>query len=102
MELQRCLHLTNPATYEHIQKGDPGYDKLQQVRWFVDEIWNACMRKWSLENFVTIDEMMVQYKGSYYPIWQYMPKKLEKWGIKFCGFSIKIHLLLLYIFWQKS
>ena len=38
MELQRCLHLTNPTTYEHIQKRDPGYDKLWQVRWFVDEI----------------------------------------------------------------
>jgi hypothetical protein len=38
MALRRCLHLTNPATYEHIQKGEPGYDKLRQVRWFVDVI----------------------------------------------------------------
>jgi hypothetical protein len=83
MKLRRCLHLTNPATYEHIQKGDPGYDKLRQVRWFVDEIQNACMREWSLGKFVTIDEMMVRYKGSYCPIRQYMPKKPEKWGIKF-------------------
>jgi hypothetical protein len=82
-QLRRCLHLTNPATYEHIQKGDLGYDKLRQVRWFVDEIRNACMKKWSLGKFLTIDEMMVRYKGSYYPIRQYMPKKLEKWGIKF-------------------
>jgi hypothetical protein len=28
MELQRCLHITNPATYEHIQKENPRYDKL--------------------------------------------------------------------------
>jgi hypothetical protein len=27
--------------------------------------------------------MMVKYKGTYCPIWQYMPKKPEKWGIKF-------------------
>jgi hypothetical protein len=27
--------------------------------------------------------MMVRYKGSYCPIRQYMPKKPEKWGIKF-------------------
>jgi hypothetical protein len=33
--------------------------------------------------FVTIDEMMVRYKGSYCPVRQYMPKKHEKWGIKF-------------------
>jgi hypothetical protein len=41
------------------------------------------MREWSLGKFLTIDEMMVHYKGSYSPIRQYMPKKPEKWGIKF-------------------
>jgi hypothetical protein len=81
--LRRCLHITNPATYDHIQKGDPQYDKLRQVRWFVDEIRNACKREWSLGKLLTIDEMMVRYKGSYCPIRQYMPKKPEKWGIKF-------------------
>jgi hypothetical protein len=49
----------------------------------VDEIRNACKREWSLGKFVTIDEMMVRYKGSYCPIQQYMPKKPEKWEIKF-------------------
>jgi hypothetical protein len=68
VKLCRCLHLTNPATYKHIQKGDLGYDKLRQVMWLVDEIHNACMRKWSLEKFLTIDEMMVRHKGSYCPI----------------------------------
>jgi hypothetical protein len=67
-ELRRCLHLTNPTMYEHIQKGDPGYDKLRQVRWLINEIRNACMREWSLGKFLTIDEMMVRYKGSYCPI----------------------------------
>jgi hypothetical protein len=56
---------------------------LRQVRWLVDEICSACKREWSLGKFLTIDEMMVQYKGSYCPIRQYMPKKPEKWGIKF-------------------
>jgi hypothetical protein len=41
------------------------------------------MREWSLGKFVTIDEMMVRYKGSYCPTGKYMPKKPEKWGIKF-------------------
>ena len=81
-QLQRCLYITNPATYEHIQKGGLGYDKLWQVRWFVDEVRNACMKEWSLGKFLTIDEMMVRYKGSYFLIRQYIPKKLEKWGIK--------------------
>jgi hypothetical protein len=69
MELCRCLHITNPTTYEHIQKEEPGYEKLYQVRWFVDFIRDACMREWSLGKFVTIDEMMVRYKGTYCPIW---------------------------------
>jgi hypothetical protein len=82
IELRRCLHITDPGTYEHIPKGDPRYDKLRQVRWFVEEIRKACMREWSLGKFLTIDKMMVRYKGSYCPIRQYMPKKPEKWGIK--------------------
>jgi hypothetical protein len=28
MRLRRCLHITNLATYEHIEKEDPHYDKL--------------------------------------------------------------------------
>ena len=65
------------------KKNELGYDKLRQVRWLVNEIQYACTREWSLEKFLTIDEMMVHYKGSYCPIRQYMPKKPKKWGIKF-------------------
>jgi hypothetical protein len=81
-EIRRCLHITNPATYEHIEKGQLGYDKVRQTRWLVEEIRKACMREWSLVKFLTIDEMMIRYKGSYCPTRQYMPKKPEKWGIK--------------------
>jgi hypothetical protein len=49
----------------------------------VDEIHHAYMREWSLDKFLTIDKIMVWYNGSYCPIHQYMPKKSEKWGIKF-------------------
>jgi hypothetical protein len=41
------------------------------------------MKEWQLGKFLTIDEMMVRYKGIYCPIRQYMLKKPEKWGIKF-------------------
>jgi hypothetical protein len=78
-EIRRCLHITNPAQYEHIQKGKPSYDKMHQTRWLVDEI---CKKEWSLGKYLTIDEMMIRYKGSYCPARQYMPKKPEKWGIK--------------------
>jgi hypothetical protein len=82
-ELVRCLHITDPATYEHIPNGDPEYDKIWQIRWLVEEIRSACMKEWSLGEFLTIDEMMVWYKWTYCPIRQYIPKKSEKWGIKF-------------------
>ena len=28
-ELRRCLHITNPAPYEHIERGTPEYDKMR-------------------------------------------------------------------------
>ena len=49
----------------------------------MDDICEACMREWLLGKFLTIDEMMVRYKGSYCPLRQNMPKKQEKWRIKF-------------------
>jgi hypothetical protein len=79
-EIRRCRHITNPAQYEHIQKGKPGYDKMRQTRWLVDEIRKACMKEWSLGKYLTIDEMMIHYKRSYCPARQYMPKKPEKLG----------------------
>ena len=30
-----------------------------------------------------VDEGMIMYKGRYCPIWQYMPKKPIKFGLKF-------------------
>jgi hypothetical protein len=62
-----CPTISNIMTMERF--------KIRQVRWFVDEIKSACMKEWSLGKFLTIDEMMVRYKGSYCPIRQYMPKK---------------------------
>ena len=81
-ELRRYLHITNPATYEHIDREHPKYDKMRQVQWLVSHIWDACMTSWVLGKFVIVDEMMVRYKGTYCPAQQYMPKKSQKWGIK--------------------
>jgi hypothetical protein len=41
-----------------------------------------CNSQWNVDQFITIDEMMVRYKGSYCPACQYMPKKPQKWGLK--------------------
>jgi hypothetical protein len=80
--LRRSLHITNPASYVNIERGSPAYDKLRQVWWLVEEIRANCKKIWELGKFLTIDEMMVRYKGTYSPIRQYMPKKPQKWGLK--------------------
>jgi hypothetical protein len=81
-DLRRCLHITNPAQYENVQRDDPAYDKIHQTRWLVDAIRERCKAAWNLGKKLTIDEMMVRYKGTYSPIRQYMPNKPLKWGLK--------------------
>jgi hypothetical protein len=74
-DLRRCLHITNPARYENVGRDDPAYDKIHQTRWLVDAIRERCKAAWNLGKNLTIDEMMVRYKGTYSPIRQYMPNK---------------------------
>jgi hypothetical protein len=80
-QITKCLHITNLASYV-ANREEPGYDKMGQVRWLVDKIREACMREWTLGKYITVDEMMIRYKGSYCPARQYMPKKPQKWVIK--------------------
>jgi hypothetical protein len=82
MVLRKCLHITDPASYVSVDRGDPGFDKIRQVRWLVDKIRNACKAVWSLGKYLAIDEMMIRYKRSYSPIRQYMPNRPQKWGLK--------------------
>jgi hypothetical protein len=80
-QITKCLYRINPNSYVATRE-EPGYDKMEQVRWLVNDIRRACMREWNSEKYVIIDEMMTQYKGSYCPACQYMPNKPEKWGVK--------------------
>jgi hypothetical protein len=82
MVLRKCLHITDPASYANVDRGDVRFDKIRQVRWLVDKIRDACKAVWSLGKYLAIDEMMIRYKGSYSPIRQYMPNKPQKWGLK--------------------
>ena len=81
MDLTRCLHITNGSTYVRDQNAQ-GYDKMGQMRWLVDEVREKFGSHYNLGKFLTIDELMIGYKGKYCPALQYMPKKLQKWGIK--------------------
>jgi hypothetical protein len=79
--LNKCLHLTNMEDGIS-DRNSPNYDKVGQCRLLIDVIRRAYKSAWQLGAYCTIDELMVCYKGSYCPIWQYLPMKPEKWGIK--------------------
>ena len=79
MVLTKCFHLANHDTY--VQDRDlPGYDKMGQVRGICDQVRETFRNCSNLGKFLTIDEMMIRYKGTYCPARQYMPKKPQKWG----------------------
>lgn len=58
----------------------PGYDKMGQLRWLLDHLRGAFKREWTLGKFITVDEMMIGYKGSYCPARQYLPQKHKNGG----------------------
>ena len=76
------MHLTNVGLHRNVEKDAPRYDKLHQTRWLLNAIWERYKDPWDLEKHMTIDEMMINYKGTYCPIKQYMPNKQGKWDIK--------------------
>jgi hypothetical protein len=41
-QITKCLYITHPNSYV-ATRGEPGYDKMGQVRWLVDDIRRACM-----------------------------------------------------------
>ena len=76
-----CLHIVDDRLLP-TNRGDANHDKLGKVRWLLQEVRRKCQENWNLGQMVTVDEMMVRYKGRYCPIRQYMPNKPCKWGIK--------------------
>jgi hypothetical protein len=81
LAISRCLHLQNPRTISQ-DRNALEFDKIRHVRWLLNSIRDACKEYWNVGEYVTIDEMMIRYKGVYCPARQYMPKKPEKWGLK--------------------
>ena len=96
MELKRFLQITNSNLYAHIGRRDPWYNKIHQTRWLLEKNRNRCKAVWNLGKNITIDEMMIWYKGNYSPICQYMPiyaKKISKMGLEgmvlwVCSFQV--------------
>lgn len=76
-ELTKCLHLINSTSYVD----DPalsGFDKICQLRSEVEIKKVNFITIWNVDEFFTVDKMMICYKGSYCLAHQYMPKKTQK------------------------
>jgi hypothetical protein len=77
--ITRCLHVTNAPP--HVKdRSSATYDKLHKLKWMLEEVRERFKAMWAPNQQLTIDEGMVMYKGIYYPICQYMPKKPVRFG----------------------
>jgi hypothetical protein len=79
--ITRCLHLADNTQVEN-NRDSPSYDKIAKVRWLVEEFVTLSQRWYNCERELTVDEIMVPYKGRFCNIKQYMKAKPVKFGIK--------------------
>lgn len=78
----RSLHLVDNA---HVQtnKEHPDYDRMAKARNLIEMQNDLYNKFWKPERYLTINEMMIPYKGRYSPgMRQYMAKNPTKYGIK--------------------
>lgn len=73
--------MTNMFTYM-TDRDNVDYDKICKVRSLVDECRSKFRSGYNLGKILTIDEMILRYKGKYCTIQQYLPATPIKWGIK--------------------
>ena len=78
-EILRFLHLNDNT--KMIAKGEQGYDKLFNVRPFIDFIRTNFLLQYAPKANQAVDEAMIKYKRRT-TLKQYMPKKPIKRGIK--------------------
>lgn len=77
----RCLHLVNNEEVV-TDRAAPAYDKLAKVRWLCESFASMSQSLYNNERVMTVDEIMVPYKGRYCNIRQYMKSKPVKFGVK--------------------
>lgn len=76
-----CLHLVNNETVV-TNRGDPAYDKLVKCRWLCESFASISQSLYNNERTLTVDEIMIPYKGRFCNIRQYMKSKPVKFGVK--------------------
>ena len=72
--IPRCLHLLDPTKIMS-DKSNLVYNKLAKVSWLANEIRSRCKSLWNCDKFVTINEVMISYKGKYCSMQLYMLAK---------------------------
>ncbi|XP_065312923.1 piggyBac transposable element-derived protein 2-like [Gordionus sp. m RMFG-2023] len=97
LELRKYFHINDNNNI--ILRGQPNYDKLFKLRPFISAL-KMYMRKIQLEEKLSIDEMIVPFKGRC-EFKQYISStKLHKWGIKnfaLCGSSEMLYDFEIYL-----
>lgn len=81
LSILRNIHLVDSSKL-CTDKSDPRFDKLGKVRWLVDSFVSLCKKYLNPGKFLTVDEIMVAYKGRYCSFQQYMMNKPIQYGIK--------------------
>lgn len=56
-------------------------DKLAAIRWVIDEFVKNCRNNYSVGEFITVDEMLIPFRGRCAFV-QYIPNKPAKYGLK--------------------
>jgi hypothetical protein len=78
--ITRCIHLVDNCTLP--PPGHESHDKLGKVRWLVEHFSAVSQAQYNCEVTLTVDEIMVPYKGRYCNIRQYMMGKPVRFGVK--------------------
>lgn len=77
----RCLHLVDNGDLV-TDRADPAFDKLAKVRWLCESFASMSQSLYNNERVLTVDEIMIPYKGRFCNIRQYMKSKPVKFGVK--------------------
>jgi len=64
-------------------RSQASYDKIGKVRFLVDHFVSRSKELYNPGRYITVDEMMVAYRGRYSSFRQYMVGKPTKYGFKF-------------------
>jgi hypothetical protein len=78
--ITRCIHLVDNSSLP--PPSHPQHEKLGTVRWLVEHFSTVSKEQYNCEVTITVDEIIVPYKGHYCNIRQYMKGKPMRFGVK--------------------